>query len=45
MEFADFYDIAEYGNSAWKGNFSEKEVACNAYDYKVEFDTSKENEL
>ena len=43
MEFGTFYDIAEYGNGAWKGNFSSKEVACNAYDYLCEYNVSKEN--
>lgn len=40
MEYADFYDIAEYGNKHWKGKFSPKEIACNAYDYLLEFETS-----
>ena len=44
MEFSDFYRIAEYGNDNWKGNFSPYEIACNAYDYLCEFQTSKENE-
>ena len=43
MEFGDFYDIAEYGNVAWKGSFTPKEVACNAADYWSEFEYSKEN--
>lgn len=37
LDYANFYDIAEYGNEHWKGKFSPKEVACNAYDYKVEY--------
>ena len=40
LEYADFYDIAEYGNENWKGNFSPREIANNAYDYKVEYDYS-----
>jgi hypothetical protein len=44
MEFADFYDIAIYGNKAWKGSFTQKEIACNAYDYLCEFEFSKANE-
>lgn len=43
MEFADFYDIAVYGNEAWKGSFTPKEVACNAYDYLCEFKYSKQD--
>ena len=40
MEFNDFYTIAEYGNENWKGSFSPREIACNAYEYKVEYDYS-----
>ena len=40
MEFNDFYTIAEYGNENWKGSFTPREIACNAYDYKVEYDYS-----
>ena len=41
MEYSDFYDIAEYGNEHWKGNFTPKEIACNAYDYMRDFEWSK----
>lgn len=44
LDYGDFYDISEYGNEHWRGKFSPKEVACNAYDYLVEFEKSKENE-
>lgn len=44
MEYGNFYDIAEYGNANWKGNFTPKEIACNAYDYLVEFEESKARE-
>ena len=40
LDYADFYNIAEYGNENWKGNFSQREIANNAYDYKVEYDYS-----
>lgn len=43
MEYSDFYDIATYGNDNWKGSFTEKEVACNAYDYWENFQWSKAN--
>ena len=43
LTYEDFYDIAEYGNSNWKGSFTPREIACNAYDYKVEYDYSKEH--
>ena len=42
MEFNDFYKIAEYGNEHWKGSFTPREIACNAYDYKAEYDYSIE---
>ena len=41
LEYSDFYDIAEYGNERWKGNFSPREIACNAYDYLCEYQVSK----
>ena len=34
MNYAFWYDIAKYANEAWKGNFTEREVAINAYEYK-----------
>lgn len=37
LEYSDFYDIAEYGNKYWKGGFTQKEIACNAYVYKAEY--------
>ena len=37
LEYSDFYDIAEYGNENWKGCFTLKEIACNAYDYLCEY--------
>ena len=40
LEYADFYLIAEYGNENWKGSFTPREIANNAYDYKVEYDYS-----
>lgn len=40
MEYLDFYDIAKYGNTAWKGGFSEREIANNAYEYYEEFRAS-----
>ena len=41
MEYSDFYDIAEYGNENWKGNFTPREIANNAYDYLCEYQASK----
>ena len=40
LEYTDFYDIAEYGNEHWKGSFTPREIACNAYEYKAEYDYS-----
>jgi hypothetical protein len=42
MTYENFYDIAMYGNKEWKGFFTDKEIACNAYDYLVEYEASKE---
>ena len=41
MGYDDFYLIAEYGSENWKGNFSPREIANNAYDYLCEFQASK----
>lgn len=43
MEYGDFYDIAVYANDTWKGNFSKKEIACNAFDYWSDFEYCKAN--
>ena len=42
ITYDDFYTIAEYGNENWKGSFTPREIACNAYNYKVEYDYSIE---
>ena len=44
MNFSTFYDIAEYGSTAWKGAFSQREIAENAHIYTCDFEWSKENE-
>ena len=44
LNYEFFYTIAEYGNEVWKGRFSPKQTACNAYDYLCEFKSSMENE-
>lgn len=41
MTYLDFYDIAVYGNEAWKGSFTQREIAANAYEYLCEFEDSK----
>lgn len=43
ITFEDFYDIADYGNKNWKGNFSPKEIASNAHIYKADYDWSIDN--
>lgn len=43
MIYADFYDIALHASINWNGKFTPKEIACYAYDYLCEFDTSKRN--
>ena len=35
-EYCLFYDVAKYASENWKGNLSPKEIACNAYDYRIE---------
>ena len=40
ITYDDFYTIAEYGNENWKGSFTPREIACNAYNYKAEYDYS-----
>lgn len=45
MNYGDFYDIAEYGNENWKGNFTPKEIAENAYEYLEEFRESIGNRI
>lgn len=41
MDYSTFYDIASYGNKAWKGGYTEKEVAVNAYEYLAAYNDSK----
>ena len=43
LDYGFWYDVAKYGNENWKGCFSEKEIAENAYTYKCEYDWSKAN--
>lgn len=42
MEFMDFYDLAEYANAEWKGNFAQREIVNNAHVYWSEFLVSAE---
>ena len=40
LEYVDFYPILESGNEKWKGSFTPREIACNDWDYKAEYDYS-----
>lgn len=33
LDYEFWYDLASYANGAWKGSFTPKEVATNAYNY------------
>ena len=41
ITYNDFYSIAEYGNENWKGSFTPREIANNAYDYLCEYQASR----
>lgn len=41
MDFGFWWDIATYGNENWKGGFSSKEVAENAYEYLCEWEATE----
>ena len=44
MKLTDFLRIAEYGNTNWKGSFTNEEVRENAEIYYADFQYSKEND-
>ena len=39
LNYEFFYDVATYANKHWKGCFTEKEIAVNAYNYLESFKT------
>lgn len=41
----DFIEIAEYANTNWKGNFSEREITENAIMLFEDFNCSFESEI
>jgi hypothetical protein len=43
LDYSFFYDLAKYCNDTWKGCFTEKEIAENAYEYLVSYEYSIEN--
>lgn len=38
LDYSFFYDLAKYCNDTWKGCFTEKEIAENAYEYLVSYE-------
>lgn len=40
LDYSFFYDLAKYCNDIWKGCFTEKEIAKNAYEYLVSYEDS-----
>lgn len=40
MQFIDFYDIACYANDSWRGKFTPREIANNAYELFLDFQES-----
>lgn len=45
MTYKDFYKIAHYLNQCSNNIFSNEEVACNAYEYLVEYEQSIIHEI
>lgn len=46
MDFGFWYDVAEYANENWKGKFTPREIAENAYEYLCEWEaTVSEGEI
>ena len=43
MDYGFWWDIATYGNENWKGFFSPREVAENAYEYLCEWEATISN--
>lgn len=41
MGYKDFYNIAQYGNTAWKGAYTTQEITQNAREYYSDFLTSE----
>lgn len=45
LEYEDFYDLAVYTNEIYKGCYTPKEIACNAYNYYSDFQAAKREGL
>lgn len=43
LNYLDFYDIATHLNEINRNIFSTREIAENAYDYIIEYESSKKN--
>lgn len=43
MTYSEFYRISDYANVAWKGNFTPREIAENAFYLFRDFEWSKAN--
>lgn len=43
MRRKDFLDLAEYGNNAWKGSYTKREIIKNASNYYSDYQWSKRN--
>ena len=43
MDIKDFYDIAEYANTSWRGGFSTRDLVGNAYEYFVSYQDALNN--
>lgn len=44
MEYGFWYDVAEYGNKAWNGKFTEREIAENAFEYWCEWKSTLDSD-
>lgn len=44
LDYGFWYDLATYGNTAWKGKFTPKEVATYAHEYCIEWEESVEKQ-
>lgn len=44
MDFGFWYDVAVYCNANWKGGFTPKEIAENAFEYWCEWKTTLDSD-
>lgn len=43
MKRKDFYELAKYTNETWKGNFAQREILKNAYNYYCDYAWMRKN--